>query len=209
METLLSFIQDYGYVFIFFATLLEGETVVALAGFAAYQGYLDFEVVLLVAFIGGMLGDQIFFYFGRFKGKQYIAARPNLNERAKKVQRLIEKYPNFLIFSSRFLYGFRMLIPIAFGTSKVSGIRFFVFNLLGAAVWSTIFTSLGYFLGTAIETYIGNYQRVGKYVLVGVIAGVILVQGIAFAFRRFNKGVERASTKASDTPLDNSETKKV
>lgn len=206
METLLSFIQDYGYVFIFIATLLEGETVVALAGFVAYQGFLDFEAVLLVAFVGGMLGDQIFFYFGRLKGKQYIEARPNLNARAKKVQRLIEKYPNFLIFSSRFLYGFRMLIPIAFGTSKVSGIRFLIFNLLGAALWSTIFTSLGYFLGTAIETYIGSYQRVGKYVLVGVIAGVVLVQGIAFVFRRFNKRVEQATESVGETSRDNAET---
>ena len=89
METLLSLIQDYGYVFIFFATLLEGETVVALAGFAAFQGYLDLETVILVAFFGGMLGDQAFFYFGRWKGKEFIAKRPRFARRAQSVHHLI------------------------------------------------------------------------------------------------------------------------
>ena len=43
METLLLLIQHYGYFFVFIATLFEGETVVALAGFAAFQEYLDLE----------------------------------------------------------------------------------------------------------------------------------------------------------------------
>ncbi len=201
METLLSFIQDYGYAFVFLATLLEGETVVALAGFAAQQQFVDFKTVMLVAFIGGMLGDQIFFYFGRFKGKQYIETRPRLAARAHVVQRLIEKYPNFLIFASRFMYGFRMIIPIAFGTSRVSGVRFLVFNMLGAAVWSVVFTSIGFYLGSALEAYVGNFQRVGKYVFIGVIFGAILVQVISFFNRRIDKRVEKAEEKIEK--LDN------
>lgn len=192
METLLSFIQHYGYAFVFFATLFEGETIVALAGFTAYEQYLDFETVMFVAFLGGMVGDQLFFYFGRWKGKRFLESRPKFANRAKGVQRLIERYPNFLIFASRFMYGFRVIIPVAFGTSRVTGLRFFVFNLLGAATWSAIFTSLGYFLGNALEVYLGNFHKAEKYVVLGVIVGVILVQGISLLYKRIDQRVELA-----------------
>lgn len=205
METLLYFIQHYGYIFIFFATLFEGETVVALAGFTAYQQYLDFETVLFVAFLGGMAGDQIFFYFGRWKGKKFLDSRPKLSQRAKSVHRLIERHPNYLIFGSRFMYGFRIIIPVAFGTSEVSGLKFFIFNLLGAATWSTIFTALGYFLGTALETYIGHLHKAEKYVVLGVIVGALLVQGISLLYRRIAQRVERVE-KIEEEKLDNSQT---
>ncbi len=206
METLLSFIQHYGYAFVFIATLFEGETVVALAGFTAYQQYLDFETVIVVAFLGGMIGDQIFFYLGRFKGKQFLIDHPKLFTRANKVHRLIERYPNFLSFASRFIYGFRIVIPIALGTSKVSSIRFFIFNFLGAATWSIIFTSLGYFLGNALEAYIGHFHRAEKYVVLGVIVGALLVQTISLIYKRVENRVERAEKKAEESVLDNSET---
>ena len=191
METLLLLIQHYGYFFVFIATLFEGETVVALAGFAAFQEYLDLEWVILAAFLGGMCGDQIFFYFGRFRGKEFVEARPKLSERVKKIHALMERHQNLLIFGSRFIYGFRILIPVIFGTSKVSGLRFFIFNFFGAAVWATMFSSLGYFLGNALETYIVHFHRAEKYVLIGVFAGVVITQGIAFLYKRIQKRVEK------------------
>ncbi len=193
MELLLSLIQDYGYFFVFIATLLEGETVLALAGFAAFEGYLDLETVILVGFIGGMLGDQMFFYFGRWKGKAFLESRPKMLKRAHQVHRLIGRYPNLLIFGSRFMYGFRMLIPIAFGTSNVNWVRFLTFNFLGALVWSILFGAGGYLLGTAIETYIVQIHRAEKYVLLGLIAGAIIVKVVSVIGRRITERVEKSA----------------
>ena len=205
METLLSLIQDYGYLFVFIATFLEGETILALAGFAAFEGYLDIETVILVGFLGGMLGDQAFFYFGRWKGKDFLDARPKLARRTAQVHQLILRHQNLLIFGSRFMYGFRTIIPMAFGTSSVSWIRFLTFNFLGALVWSIIFGSGGYILGTAIETYIGNVHRAEKYVLLGLLAGAIIVQVVSWIRRRIAERVERGSVSPEAT-RDNSKT---
>jgi membrane protein DedA with SNARE-associated domain len=196
METLLSFIEHYGYLFIFVATLFEGETVLALAGFVAFEGYLDLELVILSAFLGGMMGDQLFFYFGRLRGKHFIEARPALATKVKGAQGLIERYPNLLIFGSRFMYGFRILIPVAFGTSRVGGVRFFIFNFLGAAVWASIFASIGFSLGNALETYIVHFHRAEKFVLIGVLTGVVIAQGIAFVYRRIQNRVEKEESSA-------------
>ncbi len=66
MMTLESFIQTYGYLALLVGTFLEGETILVLAGFAAHLGYLNLPWVILVAFVGTLSGDQLFFYLGRW-----------------------------------------------------------------------------------------------------------------------------------------------
>ena len=56
-----NFIENYGYVTILIGTFLEGETILALAGLAAHQGYLLLPGVILAAFLGSLCGDQLFF----------------------------------------------------------------------------------------------------------------------------------------------------
>lgn len=203
METLIFLIRDYGYLFVFIATVLEGETVLALAGFVAFQGYLSLPWVIFTAFLGGMLGDQIFFYFGRWRGKQFIEARPKLLERSKSAYDLIARHRNLLIFGSRFIYGFRTIIPIVLGTSTVSGVRFLVFNILGAAVWSTIFGMGGYLLGSAVETYIANIHKAEKFVILGVILGAFIVQAVNFISKRIEQSTLRRGG-VGDKTRDNS-----
>lgn len=62
--TLDQLIDTYGYWAILVGTLLEGETILLLGGFAAYQGYLALPWVILAAFIGAFCGDQLFFFLG-------------------------------------------------------------------------------------------------------------------------------------------------
>jgi membrane protein DedA with SNARE-associated domain len=65
-------IRHYGYLTILVATVLEGETVVLLGGFAAHRGYLDLAGVMAAAFAGSVAGDQLYFEIGRRKGLAFI-----------------------------------------------------------------------------------------------------------------------------------------
>ena len=58
-------VSHYGYIAVAVGCLLEGETVLLTAGFAAHRGMLDLPAVLAVAFVASALGDQIFFQLGR------------------------------------------------------------------------------------------------------------------------------------------------
>jgi len=51
-------IKKYAYLALLAGALLEGETLVILAGFAAAQGYLYRSLVILIAFLGTTLPDQ-------------------------------------------------------------------------------------------------------------------------------------------------------
>ena len=139
MDFLVELIRDYGYYMVFLGTLLEGETIVALAGFVAHQGYLQMHIIIPVAIAGAVIGDQAFFYFGRYKGRSIIERHPKWNPRVERIHAWLDRHQNWLIFGSRFLYGFRAITPIVLGTSRVSALRFFILNVLGAILWAHLF----------------------------------------------------------------------
>lgn len=184
MHFLVELIQSYGYFIVFFGTVLEGETIVALAGFAAYQGHLSLQIIIPIAIVGAVIGDHSFFYFGRHKGRKILAKHPEWHGRVEKIHGWLDRHQNLLIFSSRFLYGFRMVTPIVLGTSRVSGFRFFILNALGALVWAILFAFGGYFFGEAIESMLGNIKRFEGMIVAGVILIAFIIQIIAWCRRR-------------------------
>ena len=174
METISSLIDHYGYLAVFIGTLLEGETVLVLAGFAAQRGYLDLRIVIAVAFVGGFLGDQILFFVGRRYGSRIVARFPAITQRIAAVDALLSRYHAPLIFGIRFMYGLRIIGPMAFGMGRVSAGKFFLFNLLGAMVWAVLIAGAGFMFGQTLElmlTEIKQYEllAVGLIVLGGLL----------------------------------------
>jgi len=191
METLIWLIQEYGYVILFFWTLFEGETIVVLAGYAVYQEYMRLEVVIVLTFIGTLIGDHVYFFLGRYKGKQLLDCFPSLGPRVMSVNADLERHHEWIIFGSRFLYGFRTVLPIAMGISNIPSWRFTLFNALGGIVWMVVFLSLGYIFAGAIETFIGNLKRIEGYAVSAVILAIALLQ-CYFWWRR--KKIDRSIT---------------
>lgn len=187
MDTLLWLVQNYGYAIVFVWTLLEGETVVALAGFAAYQGYVKLEYIIPVAIVGAMLGDHAFFYFGRYKGRQFLLKRPRISGKVERIHVLLERYHGWIIFGSRFMYGFRAIIPIALGVGRVSGLKFSLLNLLGAIVWSILFAFGGYVFGNAVEYFLGNMKKVEGFFALGLLAIFCIAQAAMWWGRKRNE----------------------
>ena len=86
----------------------------------------------------------------------------------------IERYPNSFILAFRFLYGLRMAGPVALGVTRVSALRFFILNFIGAVIWAATFTLAGYFFGEAIEAFFGQVKAFEHYVAWGVGGGIAL-----------------------------------
>ena len=184
MDFLLQLIESYGYYIVFVGTLLEGETVVALAGFVAHQGYLKLELIIPIAILGATIGDHLFFYFGRYRGRTILSNHPDWHPRVEKIHVWLERHQNLLIFGSRFLYGFRAITPIVLGTSRVSAVRFSVLNFLGAIVWAFIFVFGGYVFGDAIERFLGNIKKFEGALVAALILAILFVQGGLWLRRR-------------------------
>ena len=167
--TLADLVTHYGYLAVFGGSLLEGETILLLAGAAAQKGYLSFAMVVAIAFVAGTLGDQILFALGRRHGATLLRRYPRLALRAAPVRRLIRRHQNGLIVGVRFMYGLRLIGPLAIGMSEVSARRFVLLNLLGAAIWAPLVVSAGYLFSHALDRLFAGIERF-EWVAIGVLA---------------------------------------
>jgi membrane protein DedA with SNARE-associated domain len=163
-------IDSYGYIAVFIGAFLEGETILALAGLAAHRGYMDFKLVVIIALLAGFLGDQFYFFLGRFKGQEILARFPNVEERAQRFDALLARWHAPLIIGVRFMYGFRILGPIMLGMGRVAAWKFVVYNLIGAAIWAPLIAGIGYWFGEAVEAMLGNVKRFELWLFVALMA---------------------------------------
>ena len=70
-ELFIQWLQEYGYIILFLWSILEGELGLIMAGIMCHTGHMVIPIAILVAGLGGFVGDQIYFYIGRFK-KQFF-----------------------------------------------------------------------------------------------------------------------------------------
>lgn len=177
-----TFIATYGYLAVFIGTLLEGETVLIAAGFAAHRGLLDWPLVVLVAMAGGTLGDQLMFLLGRWKGNALIERYPALARHKPRMHALLSRYNTIFILSVRFLYGLRIAGPLILGSFQVPVLRFAVLNILGATLWAALISGAGYTFGVAINSLIADMQKIEVVVFIAIpVLGVLI-----WLWRRFH-----------------------
>jgi membrane protein DedA with SNARE-associated domain len=174
-------IQHYGYLAVFVGALLEGETILVMAGFLAHEGYLNLAGVMAVAAFGGFLGDQFFFALGRLRGRQILARFPSIQARATRVGALVIRHQNWLIVFIRFMYGLRVAGPILLGMTEVSHVRFAVINLLGAMIWALLIGGAGYLFGQAVEMFLHDAKRYEAFLLAALLGLGICV----WIYRRY------------------------
>jgi membrane protein DedA with SNARE-associated domain len=166
-------LAQYGYLALFIGCLLEGETLLILAGVAAHQGYLSFPLVLLLALCGGALGDQFFFFLGRRYGSSLIERLPKIARHRDKVHDLLLRHHRWIIVGIRFMYGLRIAGPVIIGSSTIRTGVFMRYNLLGAGIWALGFASTGYLLGKTGRWLLCDFKRLEIIALVLVAAAVL------------------------------------
>lgn len=165
-------VSEYGYAAVFLGCLLEGETILILAGFAAHEGQLSLPLTVFIAFVAGTLGDQIFYWVGRHAGRPLLDRIPDSADRVHRINTLLTRFDAPLIMGIRFMYGLRILGPIVIGTSAVAPLRFTVFNIIGAGIWALLVAGTGYFFGHALQRLLPDLKLFegGALLLVLVIA---------------------------------------
>jgi membrane protein DedA with SNARE-associated domain len=173
-------IQTYGYAAIFIGAFLEGETILALGGFAAFRGHLDLWLVIVTALFAGFLGDQFYFFLGRYKGSQLLAKHPEWQGKVHRFDELLSRYHAPLIVGIRFMYGFRIIGPILLGMGRVEAWKFIFYNFIGACLWAPLIAGLGYLFGQAVEVLLHDLKRFEIYAM---IALVLISLGIWAYFR--------------------------
>jgi membrane protein DedA with SNARE-associated domain len=180
------FMTAYGYWAVFFGVMLEnaglpipGETILLVAGYFSSTGHFDIALVMLIAAIGAVTGDNIGFAIGHHYGRgfllrvgKYVFLTPG---RLAHIEKYFERYGAKTIFVARFITGLRVFAALFAGASKMPWRVFFVYNVAGALLWSVVITTLGYLFGQSLPLLVKWVGRSGTILLVvAVVVGVII-----------------------------------
>src|SRR5713101_7529926 len=160
------------YAIAFIWTLLEGETFVLFAGFAAAQGLVDPVLLLVAAWLGSFSGDQCYFWLGRHFGVRLLDRFPRWRHSVDSALHWLERYDAGFILSFRFIYGVRNVSSFALGLSAVRWDRFLRLNFAAAGLWAASFIAIGYFLGHAFRAMLGDLARSFSLVMLGVFVAI-------------------------------------
>jgi membrane protein DedA with SNARE-associated domain len=169
------YIRTYGYWAVFLGAILEGETILILAGYSISRGYLEFLPVLLLAVAGGVLGDLVYFSLGRRYGPRIIRRFPTLRRVRSRAILIMRRWGRLTAFMTRFAYGLRVVLPMTMGAAKMRPALFLFFNTLGALAFALFYLTLGYLFGEAMEELLGRVRPYERWIMLGVILTGMLI----------------------------------
>ena len=166
-------LERFGYLAVFVGTFLEGEGILVMAGFFAERGYLNIYTVTTVAFLGAYLGHIFWFWLGRAHGMRILERFPRMKNHFGKSIRMFERYGAAAIIITQWLYGLRITCAVIIGISKISIIKFLIYEAVSCLIWSIVIALAGYYFGAAVERVLGKAEHVEKWgLLVLVVIGV-------------------------------------
>jgi membrane protein DedA with SNARE-associated domain len=191
------FIRAYGVAAVMAIVALEalgaplpGETLLIFAAVLAGRGDMSLPALLISAWVGSVLGDNVGYWIGRKLGRAAVArygARIGLTAaRFGAVEAMFARYGAATVVFARFVDVLRQLNGVVAGTLGMAWRRFFLFNALGAALWVGLWVLGAFYLGEHMSTIMLLARRGG--VVVGVMAAVALFVALVFLLRRRHSG---------------------
>ncbi len=130
---------------------VPSELVMPPAGYLAYQGKMNMAVVILCGTVGSLVGAYANYFVSHYLGRplilkygRYVLIPPDKFER---VERFFLQHGEISTFIGRLLPVIRHLISIPAGVAGMNHVKFSLYTLLGAGLWCTILTLIGYAIG--------------------------------------------------------------
>jgi membrane protein DedA with SNARE-associated domain len=189
-------IGDYGYLAVALGILLEdfglptpGETLLITGAILASGGALNIYILLPLAWLGAVIGDNIGYVIGYYGGHRLMlryGGRIGITaERLQYVERFFEHYGGWVIVFARFVVVLRQFNGIVAGTLEMHWLHFVVLNAIGAALWVGFWGMLAYWLGKGVLVYVADIHRLAPIMLALVAAA--LLGGAAYLWWRYRR----------------------
>ena len=197
MDNVLSLLEHYGYLFVFFGVLLGSSgipfpatTILLGTGVVVQLGYVKLGDAIVFGILGAILGNQIGYWVGRKGGRRfvlrwgrYVKITP---ERLGRVEEFFVRYGGKAVFAARFFSIFRVLGGPVAGISGMRESTFLFYSVLGGMVWATVLVLLGYFGG---QNWVGTHHWSGRVpLLLALIVGVALSFYLAYRWVTSHRG---------------------
>ena len=179
------YLVHYGYWTVAVVLLLEnagvpvpGETILLAAAFLAHsQHQLRLSYLILVATCAATFGDNLGYAIGHYGGRRVLNRYREFfhisPEHVARGERLFARYGAPTILFARFVFGMRVIAGPLAGVLRMHWKKFAVFNAIGAALWVSAITTLGYIAGHHRGRVVRLLRGADYAILAVIVAGAL------------------------------------
>lgn len=173
--------SNWSYVAVFAVAVLDAffpvvpsESMVIVAGALAASGDLSLPIVILAAWSGAVVGDNISYGIGKRAG-EHTVKRLFRHEKAHKgfdwAEKQLEERGSYIILIARFIPFGRTAVTFTAGYTKgLPWHRFIRYDVVAGGLWATYAAMLGYIGGKQFE------EQPWK----GIVLGLAIAFSVAF-----------------------------
>ncbi|KPM47282.1 VTT domain-containing protein [Jiulongibacter sediminis] len=157
--------------------LLPGDSLLFATGLlASTTGQLDVKIIIPLLILAALMGDNVNYFVGR-KFSAFIKSKEKIlflkREYITQTEEFYEKHGGKAVILARFMPIIRTIAPFVAGAGSMKYGKYITFCVLGAVLWVTSITLLGYFLGNN-EFVKANFEKVVLGIVFVSIAPMII-----------------------------------
>lgn len=161
------------------------DTVVAFGSFYAARVHGSVVASFLATLTGNVAGAMGVYFLGRRYGEQWIARKFKLDSAGE--ARLIGAYRErgvLALFLSRFVPGFRAVVPPFAGAIRVPPLRAGLAMGTASAIWYGLITWLAFRAGASWEELSARIAHYGRLLAVVAVAVALVAAAVWYLRRR-------------------------
>ncbi|MCG2585909.1 VTT domain-containing protein [Massilia sp. TS11] len=209
MEKFAPLLQQYGYVIVFIAVMLEqaglpvpAYPVLIVAGALAVGGDLHWLPIMLLCLAGSLFSDYFWFAAGRRFGKRILKVLCKISLSPDYCVGQTEDHfgrfgPKALIVA-KFIPGFNTVAPPLVGAMGTPAPHFIGYTMLGSLLWGGSAVAIGMYFHASVDGVIDLLSTMGSTALAVLLVLLLIFVAIKYVDRRrFRKelDIERITMK--------------
>jgi len=154
---------------------IPSELVMPPAGYLAQQGQMNMAIAIACGTAGSLVGAYLNYFAAHYLGRPLVLKYGKYvwitEEKFAKVEAFFKNHGEVSTFIGRLLPVVRHLISLPAGLAGMNHVKFSLYTLLGAGLWVTVLSYIGYFIGA-------NRELIMQYSNQALIGAVVLSAGI-------------------------------
>ena len=167
--------------------ILPGDSLLFAAGLFIANGsiHINIAVACVIFSIAAFAGNVVGYEIGRAVGPPLYHRDGRILKRKYFDQTTVffDTYGNKALVIGRFVPIVRTFITVVAGVGRMERRRFFTWSAVGAVLWATGITLLGYFLGQAFPVL----QNKLEFAIVAIVAVSLIPVGVEYVRHRISR----------------------